>query len=111
MNKQVKKEWVKALRSGKYKQCKGALREGNPGAHRYCCLGVLTDLCAKKRKKSFSLYMDSFNETLSDKVKNWAGLDENDPNVYYGCGRVRISTVNDQGTNFNEIADLIEKQL
>jgi hypothetical protein len=32
------KQWVKALRSMKYKQCKNRLME----MHSYCCLGVLT---------------------------------------------------------------------
>ena len=55
VNKAVIKRWVKALRSGKYKQGLGALKatdsEGKP---RYCCLGVLCDLHAKKTKGAFS---------------------------------------------------------
>ena len=47
MDKELKTKWVKALRSGEYKQCKGQLRcsmdatfEGGE-THTYCCLGVL----------------------------------------------------------------------
>ena len=43
--KDVKKRWLKALRSGKYKKTKGRLRfiDGNNDAS-YCCLGVLCDV-------------------------------------------------------------------
>ena len=34
------KKWVAALRSGKYEQAKGWLREGD----KFCCLGVACDL-------------------------------------------------------------------
>lgn len=40
MNKKIKKLWLKALRSGEYKQGKLALRIKN----KYCCLGVLCDI-------------------------------------------------------------------
>jgi hypothetical protein len=40
MNPEVKARWVAALRSGEYKQGKGALRLNN----KFCCLGVLCDL-------------------------------------------------------------------
>ena len=41
--KNVLKLWVAALRSGKYKKCKGELRKGN----KFCVLGVLCDLHRK----------------------------------------------------------------
>ena len=44
MNPEIKAEWLTALRSGAYKQCKGALNR-NDG---YCCLGVLADVIDKK---------------------------------------------------------------
>ena len=40
MKKEIKKKWVNALRSGKYKQAKGRLRYKD----RYCPLGVLCDI-------------------------------------------------------------------
>ena len=39
MPKKLKKRWLKALRSGKYKQGKGALYD--PKTKAFCCLGVL----------------------------------------------------------------------
>jgi hypothetical protein len=41
MNPELKKKWVKALRSGEYKQGRGYL--ANKG--KYCCLGVLAVAC------------------------------------------------------------------
>jgi hypothetical protein len=38
MDKDLKRKWVKALRSGKYKQGKETLNDGH--GH-YCCLGVM----------------------------------------------------------------------
>ena len=45
MNQEIKNRWVSALRSGEYKQGKGALCSIN---NEYCCLGVLSDLYAKE---------------------------------------------------------------
>lgn len=41
MNKAIKDTWVAALRSGKYKQCTGRLKQEKTGE--YCVLGVLAD--------------------------------------------------------------------
>lgn len=43
MNATIKKLWIKALRSGKYKQTRNSLKDTDG----YCCLGVLTDLYIK----------------------------------------------------------------
>lgn len=55
----VKAKWVTALRSGKFKQGKGALcrdpKEIGPGkeweTQSYCCLGVLGSVCGLPEKK------------------------------------------------------------
>lgn len=53
MDEQLKQKWIKALRSGRYKQTTNTLRaidqKGEPTG--YCCLGVL---CAISRKGTFS---------------------------------------------------------
>ena len=47
MNGRLKKQWVEALRSGNYKQSRGALCEVGVGGREYfCCLGVLYDIAA-----------------------------------------------------------------
>jgi hypothetical protein len=43
MNKQLRDEWVKALRSGEYKQARKTLQHGDA----YCCLGVLCVVAEK----------------------------------------------------------------
>lgn len=42
MNENLKKRWITALRSGKYKQGIGKLY--NPEKDTYCCLGVLCNI-------------------------------------------------------------------
>lgn len=48
MNDEVKKMWLDALRSGKYKQGSEVLHRNDPtGEERFCCLGVLCDIAVK----------------------------------------------------------------
>jgi hypothetical protein len=44
MNKQLRDEWVKALRSGEYEQCRGTISKQGCDGPMYCCLGVLAHL-------------------------------------------------------------------
>lgn len=57
MKKGVMQKWVKALRSGKYKQGQGALnRDGE-----FCCLGVLCEVAIRNGvslKKEKPVYID-----------------------------------------------------
>jgi hypothetical protein len=41
MNRELKQQWIDALRSGKYRQGRGALRSDDG---EYCALGVLADI-------------------------------------------------------------------
>ena len=43
MKKEIADKWVEALRSGKYKQGKSALKKDDS----FCCLGVLCDIIGK----------------------------------------------------------------
>ena len=56
MNEEVKKKWVEALRSGRYKQGFYTLRKKRVNAdgklgdeNVYCCLDVLLDVCGNGR--------------------------------------------------------------
>lgn len=126
MKKEIKKLWLDALRSGKYKQTLGELRSGYDDEKKYCCLGVLTDICRIKTKKSWLSLLDITEEILSHQVTKWAGLDSPDPEVRINkkegisvknpgnkkaITTLKLSEVNDSGADFNTIADLIEKQL
>ena len=59
MNNELRNLWVEALRSGKYKQGKGRLRDGDT----YCCLGVLCDLVAADNSDAYE----------------WQEIEEDDP--------------------------------
>jgi hypothetical protein len=119
MKENIKKAWVKALRSGEYKQGKNFLCMTDEGVDRYCCLGVLADECldgewrefpenAGDRTKLIWFYNDGrgvessqfFNKILTSdldiKEENWMDI---------------LSDMNDSGKTFNEIADWIEKNL
>ena len=129
MKKEVAKKWVKALRSGKYKQGDGCLKQTNLKKNKtyHCCLGVLCELyneqMTKSKKKKLNDVVDkhglhSFDkevEVLPDNVKEWAGLfgkngsfsDEqiNSDNEY-----ASLASMNDLGCSFKEIAKTIEKE-
>jgi hypothetical protein len=115
MNKPVKariRKWVKALRSGEYRQCTNQLRYGQ----RYCCLGVACMVAIENgveltRKGNRFLSEGSKGKTLSDGkilpeiVRKWLGLEGHDPQV--SSGR-RLTGMNDNGDSFETIADSIE---
>jgi len=110
MDKRVKAKWVKALRSGKYKQGRGALKTKNG----YCCLGVLCDLHSREvnKKPAFedtTEYLEA-SGLLPDEVKEWAGLTQGEGNPQLG----KHSATHHNDTNrrtFKQIADRIEKYL
>jgi len=120
MNKVVKKLWIKALRSGKYRQARDTLKADYSGGSRaYCCLGVLTNLYAKEHNMCFGAVLDrtaSLDSDLSRRVMNWAGLNSRNPKV----GDNRLITINDGNDgcvgsikphNFKQIANLIQRYL
>lgn len=114
MKHAIKKLWVEALESGKYKQGTGCLRKGNS----FCCLGVLCDLCRKekglkwKRSSKWSNWY-FFNEEsfLPFEVQKWAGLDSSNPDVEFDGDTFRLSNLNDDGHDFKEIAKAIRENL
>lgn len=116
MKKSVKKLWLAALKSGKYKHGEGQLRHPgteNPGyPERFCCLGVLCDIAKKKG------VVKSFMETggfLPPKVREWAGLlpvklnaisePEIDTHEY------RITFINDSAKDYAPAIEYIEANL
>lgn len=101
MNPKVKKEWVKALRSGKYIQGRFHLKKND----KYCCLGVLTDLYNKKFKKR-DRGLCSRNRTLSKRIQEWAQLKSD---ILCHDSIITLARLNDDGRSFAEIADIIEK--
>lgn len=125
MDNNIKERWLSALRSGEYKQTKNILKDDEG----FCCLGVLCDLAVKdgvigpwyRREpvNDYTLFSRGFHgegyyedATLPVEVLDWAGLDDSNPMVDLGdFNPVPISDPNDNGYTFDQIADLIDRQL
>jgi hypothetical protein len=134
MKKNIMTKWVKALRSGKYKQCREKLCtvDGKTGAESYCCLGVLTDLYLKERKRQKKghgiEYFDTFTKEFFDhdgdfakweidgedgclapEVAKWAGFNMETTDYKTGCfynGKTEIdlALLNDGGLDPMDIS-------
>lgn len=109
------RKWVRALRSGKYKQTKGRLERVN-GVNRFCCLGVACDLFNKSVPKSKRLERTivgkngrygNEEDLLPGVVKKWLGLSANDGSIDNDDS---LACINDAGKRFATIADIIESQ-
>lgn len=110
MNQEIKTRWLDALRSGEYQQGLQKLRGEDDT---FCCLGVLCDLYAKETGTEWSVqngWMEFLgHETyLPDRVAVWADCDTY-PRVPFSGES--LAGMNDTGTTFAQIADLIEEYL
>lgn len=106
MKKSVMKKWVKALRSGKYKQCRWQLKDGD----KYCCLGVLCDISKLSKFDGTGGYLDEELE-LPDDVLEYAHMRDSVGKFIAKNNReTSLSTLNDDRQySFKKIADYIEK--
>lgn len=122
MRESIKKKWIEALRSGKYKQGRNELKNEKD---EMCCLGVLCQVYKEIVKKK-GIGFDSNGEFIdsegnSDKyvpsyrVWKWAGLKEANPSITgekKGIKFLSLAQANDYGKlTFKEIAKIIEKKL
>lgn len=141
MNKRVKALWLEALRSGKYVQGDGYLRaknsDGDNLPDKFCCLGVLCEIAvaegviAKPKDPYETLteeeqayveaayrYARGADQFPPKTVVKWANLGESNPSVAYAVDEFdgedltdTLSSLNDEGKTFEEIADFIEASL
>lgn len=96
MNVKNVKKWIKALRSGWYKQTRGRLCGGKGY---YCCLGVA---CRVAGLRPNELWEECL---LPESVSNWLGIESDDPKI----GDDLATALNDNlGLSFRKIADRIE---
>lgn len=133
MKKDVAKKWVKALRSGKYKQGECYLKQHHyNGKSSHCCLGVLCELYNNEMKKNHKKMLSTkirnknsgidcvvFNNKegeLPKVVMKWADII--DPigrfqveNPDYGADKYCLADLNDCGKKFSTIANIIEKNV
>jgi hypothetical protein len=106
------KKWVAALRSGEYQQGKDWLcKDGN-----YCCLGVACDIYDKdvgfdnvKASTKGEVSYDGESSILLRKVSDYFGLVDRCPYLKNCQKENSLANLNDNGTDFNTIADIIEK--
>lgn len=108
------RKWVRALRSGKYKQTKGGLAKHFGTEIRYCCLGVACELFKKSGGKigredaGKVVLFGGVQDFLPSPVRKWLGLVYNDGS--FGYNDDSLARRNDAGKRFTTIAKIIESQ-
>ena len=128
MKQNIMKKWIKALRSGKFKQGIGMLKQFNSkGQARHCCLGVLCELYNEEMKKNHKKTLSekicdnafgsqygytTFNgvaDSLPERVSDWSGIGTSFGR-FYGKDTLpeALADLNDSGRKFNTIANIIE---
>jgi hypothetical protein len=122
IQKEAREIWIKALRSGVFKQGQSYLsRKTSSGDVLNCCLGVACELYLIHEpdgglEKSIDengidgtfITYDLMPGSLPDKVKNWLGLA--DRAGVYNQGDCALTADNDDGKSFEDIADIIESE-
>ena len=111
--KAIKAKWLKALRSGKYKQTKQTLY--NPKTKGFCCLGVLQHVTHGNCEGPSRDDVDSgyaYGGLPSDgywKAIGATGADWGHGSIYHASST--LSKKNDSGSSFKTIANWIEKNV
>jgi hypothetical protein len=110
LNKNAQK-WVRALRSGKYKQGPEYLCADG----KFCCLGVVCELAIKAdvQVKKSETEEDGvrYNKqacVLPTKVMKWVGLKDDEGR--FAEGYEMLTALNDSGKSFKQIARIIESK-
>lgn len=122
----TKQAWIDALRSGEFNQCTGALGKLDPeGGINYCCLGVLATLAGAGHRftpdEGDGILVFDFGDGSEDSgiiplsVRDTivSDLDLSQEVPVAGKPDVNelmrtLSSKNDRGATFNEIADYLE---
>lgn len=106
----IQKAWVRALRNGKYKQGDTYLSQKVRKITKHCCLGVLCQMAVKEdvikiSDESGVFLYELSTSVLPNKVEKWAGV-RDECGGYQGSA---LTTENDKGVSFTEIATIIEE--
>lgn len=105
-----KREWLKALRSGKYKQTTGTLCTQGKGEEslkgQFCVLGVAAHI---GNVENFGYE----GMIVAQGVEGGLKYTENFPKILTGTGKIpcTLAEMNDDGKSFKELANYIEKTL
>ena len=115
MNAEMANRWCKALRSGEFVQGEGQLRTLD---NKYCCLGVLCELDSRDTDTAWELYTgpNPFKPTTTEghQYLGAAYILPSSIAAKYGLNLDdlgNLSSMNDRGISFEEIADFIEKKI
>lgn len=110
MDAKIRREWVEALRSGKYKQTRGRLRKD---ATHFCCLGVLCDIVAPgqwKRDLGEWKFQDRNNSPFPASLELPSVPFRKRVKLTLDAAN-KLAEMNDTGKRFSTIANYIEKNL
>jgi hypothetical protein len=91
MNMKLKSRWIKALRSGQYRQTITYLGDTRGGKEYNCCLGVLARVARLKLNRE----NESGSWPLPDEILDWDT-------------QRMLSRMNDDGKSFEDIATYLE---
>lgn len=102
LRKDMKKKWLKALRSGKYKQGTGVLFDDDETDGGYCCLGVLAACSGFSSEDMDGIgFPDSLDNSMFTET-NWC--------VPYKGRLQPLNELNDcTRLSFKQIANIIER--
>lgn len=109
MKKEIKDQWVAALRSGNYKQTRSKLHTDEG----YCCLGVLCDI-SKLGRWEESWRGNGEYEYFIDTNNKATAYPPRPVSIHVDLNLVDVddlAMMNDRGCSFGEIADHIERYI
>lgn len=122
MDKTLKRKWLKALRSGKFRQGQNGLRTPTThGGHvRHCCLGVLCEVMKLKVDEEDRFYYispidktDMLAGSLGENVLKLVGITDKQETALIDMNDGNQTGNNPEGKTykFHQIADWIEENL
>lgn len=110
--KEYPEAWIKALRSGQYKQCTGQLRkEFIINEYGYCCLGVLCDIVDHTKWCAINSWDRQSTTSIPITIVKLLDISLEGMLPFTGrncSARETLMGLNDRGFTFDQIADLIE---
>lgn len=118
--KKFKKDWLRALRSGKFLQATGGLKvKKEDGTIGYCCLGIAGEVAGcripteEQNNEEGQNYAWLGGKTTSGTVKFPIKGYTKVPKLLHGdCEMAEeLASMNDNGNTFLEIANYIEREL
>lgn len=103
----VKAKWLKALRSGKYKQAKETLYDSETCG--FCCLGVLEHVCMNGKVEDRDLPSLQFYEHIGAwvRISPFAAVKD----AISDADIDELADMNDRGVPFKDIADHIDYRI